>query len=74
VSTAHFNGQHKTVFIVHGFHGEENDNWISLMTSALLKDVVFMLCIGIQLFNIAIPFTTIFKAWVTFELGLIKLA
>ena len=54
LSTAHFNGQHKTVFIVHGFHGEENDNWISLMTSALLKDVVFMLCIGIQLFNCSV--------------------
>jgi hypothetical protein len=37
--------------IVHGFHGEENDIWISLMTSALLKEVVFMLSIGIQLFN-----------------------
>ena len=42
LSTAHFNGQHKTVFIVHGFHGEENNNWISQMTSALLKEVVFM--------------------------------
>jgi len=40
--TTHFNGQHKTVFIVHGFHGEENDNWISQMTSTLLKEVVFM--------------------------------
>jgi len=42
LSTTHFNGQHKTVFIVHGFHGEENDNWISQMTSALLKEVVSM--------------------------------
>ena len=32
----------KLYSIVHVFHGEENDNWISQMTSALLKEVVFM--------------------------------
>ncbi|XP_071120971.1 inactive pancreatic lipase-related protein 1-like [Mytilus edulis] len=38
VKSTHFNGAHKTVFIIHGFHGEEDNNWIKLMTSALVKN------------------------------------
>ncbi|CAG2232276.1 PLRP1 [Mytilus edulis] len=38
VKSTHFNGAHRTVFIIHGFHGEEDNNWIKLMTSALVKN------------------------------------
>lgn len=39
VTSTHFNAGHKTAFIIHGWHGIENDTWIELMTAALLKNV-----------------------------------
>lgn len=34
-----FNDAHKTVFIIHGFNGKKEDNWIKLMKSALIQYV-----------------------------------
>ncbi|CAC5375489.1 Phospholipase A1 member A,Endothelial lipase,Pancreatic lipase-related protein 2,Inactive pancreatic lipase-related protein 1,Pancreatic triacylglycerol lipase,Putative endothelial lipase [Mytilus coruscus] len=37
VMSTNFNGAHKTVFIIHGFNGEIDDDWIKLMTTALIQ-------------------------------------
>ncbi|XP_063399722.1 pancreatic lipase-related protein 2-like [Mytilus trossulus] len=35
--STHFGLSHKTVFIIHGYHGTENNPWIPLMKDPLLK-------------------------------------
>ncbi|VDI55479.1 pancreatic lipase-related protein 1 [Mytilus galloprovincialis] len=37
VMSTNFNDAHKTVFIIHGFNGKKEDNWIKLMKSALIQ-------------------------------------
>ncbi|XP_063401427.1 inactive pancreatic lipase-related protein 1-like [Mytilus trossulus] len=37
VMSTNFNGAHKTVFIIHGFNGKKENNWITLMNSALIQ-------------------------------------
>lgn len=39
VMSTNFNGAHKTVFIIHGFNGKKENNWIELMKSALIQYV-----------------------------------
>ena len=46
ITASSYDVHHKTVFIVHGFHGTKTDEWIQPLVKALLDEVwwVFLFC------------------------------